>query len=76
MPRNDHLTNNDYGQFVRRLADQFNADERVWASLAPLRKLRRKLKPRMSARQRKALASLDFARAQRPQDCVGYWRVG
>ena len=57
--------------FTQRLADQFNADDRVWASLEPLRKLRRKLHPRMSIRQRKALDLLDFARAQPPKDCVG-----
>ena len=70
------MSHNNFAGFVRRLTDQFNADEQVWANLKPLRELRRKLYPRMSARKRKALELFDFARAQPPKDCVGYWRVG
>lgn len=62
-------------QAVQMLADQFNADEQLWESLEPLRKLRQKLHPRMKARKRKELDLLDFAKAQAPKDCIGYTRV-
>lgn len=62
-------------QSVQVLADQFNADERLWESLEPLRALRRKLHPRMSARKRKALDLRDFANAQAPKDCIGHRRI-
>ena len=70
------MSANNQAGFVRRLTDQFNADEQVWANLEPLRELRRKLYPRMSVRKRKVLELLDFARAQPSKDCVGYWRMG
>ena len=70
------MSANNQAGFVRRLTDQFNADEHVWANLKPLRELRRRLYPRMSVRKRKVLELLDFSRAQPPKDCVGYWRVG
>ena len=63
-------------QFVQRLADQFNSEEQLWESLESLRRLRRKLHPRMKARKRKALDLLDFAKAQPPRDCIGYRRIG
>jgi len=62
-------------QVVQVLADQFNADEQLWESLEPLRKLRRTLHPRMKARKHRGLDLLDFAKAQAPQDCVGRRRV-
>ena len=74
QPENRNLPSRQ--QFTQRLVDQFNADEQVWASLEPLRKLRRKLHPRMSPRKRKALDLLDFARIQLLKDCVGSWRIG
>ena len=62
-------------QAAQILADQFNADERLWESLEPLRKLRRTLRPRMTARKRRKLDLLDFAKAQAPKDCVGHGGV-
>jgi hypothetical protein len=62
-------------QSAQVLADQFNADERLWESLAPLRELRRKRHPRMKKSKLKILDLLDFARAQRPRDCVGHARL-
>lgn len=61
-------------QSVQMLADQFNADERLWESLEPLRVLRRKLHPRMKASKLKELDLRDFAKAQAPKDCVGHRR--
>ena len=66
----------DNRQFTQRLADQFNADERVWERLEPLRRLRRALCPRMSRRKRKKQDLADFARFQPPKDCVAQWRIG
>jgi len=62
-------------QAAQMLADQFNADERLWDSLEPLRERRRMRHPRMKARKRRALDLLDFAKAQAPKDCVGYGRI-
>jgi len=62
-------------QAVQALADQFNADEQLWKSLEPLRKLRQTLHPQMKSRKRKELDLLDFEKAQLPKDCVGYRRV-
>ena len=56
---------------VHRLIAQFNADERLWRSLAHKRRRRRKLCPRMRAKDRKLLDLLEFAAARMPQDCVG-----
>jgi hypothetical protein len=56
---------------TQRLVEQFNADERLWQSLAGKRKLRRKLHPKMAPKRRQKLDLLDFARLRRPQDCIG-----
>ena len=74
IPRRQNIALPDHQQFVQRLADQFNADERLWESLETLRRLRRKLHPRMKARKRKKLDLLDFANTQSPKDCIGCWR--
>ncbi|MBM4142646.1 MAG: hypothetical protein FJ225_03500 [Lentisphaerae bacterium] len=58
-------------QITQRLADQFNADERLWEKLEPRRRLRRKLRPRLSPGKHKNFDLLDFARAQPPKDCIG-----
>ena len=58
---------------TQRLVEQFNADERLWQSLAGKRKLCRKVDPKMNAKRRKELDLLDFARQQQPQDCIGEW---
>ncbi len=58
---------------TQRLVEQFNADERLWQSLAGKRKLRRKLYPKMKVKHRKELDLLDFARQRPPQDCIGEW---
>jgi len=68
------MSEENHPPIIQRLADQFNADERLWESLETLRRLRRKLHPRMKARKRKKLDLLDFANAQPPKDCVGCWR--
>jgi hypothetical protein len=56
---------------TQRLVDQFNADERLWKSLDPSRRARRKIRPRLSRRQIKTLDLLEFAKARPPQDCIG-----
>jgi hypothetical protein len=58
---------------VQRLADQFNADERLWRTLEPGRRARRKLRPRRSRKKSKKLDLREFARARPPQDCIGQW---
>ncbi|MCZ6780073.1 MAG: hypothetical protein O7C73_00335 [Nitrospirae bacterium] len=58
-------------QCIQRLADQSNADEQLWRSLEGKRRLRRKRHPKMSARRRKLLDLLEFARARPPQNCIG-----
>lgn len=35
-------------RFTQRLVDQFNADEHLWKKLAPRRRLRRNLRPRLA----------------------------
>jgi DNA mismatch repair ATPase MutS len=75
-PSEDRRNLSTRQQFTQRLADQSNADERIWESLKPLRELRRELHPRMSRRRRQVLDLLDFARAQPPKDCIGYGRGG
>ena len=57
-------------RLVQQLADQFNADERLWRSLEPRRRLRRKGRLRLSARQHRLLDLLEFAKVRPPQDCV------
>ena len=56
---------------TQRLVDQFNADERLWQQLEPGRRARRKLRPKLSRKQSKALDLLEFERARPPQDCTG-----
>jgi len=57
---------------TQRLVDQFNADEQLWKTLEPARRARRKMRPRLSRKQSKALDLLEFAKARPPQDCVGH----
>jgi hypothetical protein len=63
-------------QFTQRLADQFNADERLWMSLEPMRLLCRALHPRMNRWNPEKLELVDFVRAQPPKDCLALWRIG
>ena len=56
---------------VQRLVTQFNADERLWRSLAEKRGERRLRRPRLSAKRHRLLDLLEFAAARPPQDCVG-----
>lgn len=56
---------------VQRLVDKFNADERVWQSLEPRRRLRRKARPRLSRKQHQTLDLREFAAARPPDDCIG-----
>jgi len=56
---------------VQQLVTQFNADEQLWRSLEGKRRLRRRLYPRLSAKLRKQLDLLDFAKARPLQDCIG-----
>ncbi|MBN2564051.1 MAG: hypothetical protein JXQ75_24315 [Phycisphaerae bacterium] len=65
----------DRQQVTQSLADQFNADERVWADLEPLRRLRRLLRPGVSCRKRKQEDLADFAHARPPKDCVAQWVI-
>jgi hypothetical protein len=58
-------------RWIQKVVAQFNADERLWRSLDGRRRLRRKLYPRLSAKRRKQLDLLDFAKARPPQDCIG-----
>ena len=56
---------------TQRLADQFNADERLWQQLEPKRKLRRKLLRGLSQKALKRLDLMEFSKARPPLDCVG-----
>jgi hypothetical protein len=56
---------------AQRLADQFNADERLWRRLASKRKRRRKNLPFVSAELHRQLDLLEFALARPPQDAIG-----
>ena len=60
-------------RMTQRFVDQFNADERMWKKLEPLRRARRKLRPRLSRKKLKNLDLLEFAKARPSQDCVGQW---
>ena len=62
-------------QFTQRIADEFNADESLWESLAPLQKLRKLLYPKMGRRKRQQLDLAEFIRHQPPKDCIGHWRL-
>lgn len=56
---------------VQQLVTQFNADEQLWRSLEDKRRFRRRLYPRLSAKLRKRLDLLEFAKAHPLQDCIG-----
>lgn len=56
---------------AQEIVAQFNADEQLWRNLESSRRLRRRLRPRMSAKLRKQLDLLEFAATCPPQDCVG-----
>jgi hypothetical protein len=58
---------------LQHLVDQYNADARLWRSLEPKRRARRKLRPRLSKKRLRELALREFAKARPPQDCVGEW---
>jgi hypothetical protein len=58
---------------TQRLADQFNADEKLWKKLGPKRRARRKLRPPRPRKQLKKIDLLEFAKARPPQDCIGEW---
>jgi len=58
-------------RLTQRLADQFNADERLWRSLEGKRKRRRELGPCLSKKRHKQLDQLEYAKARPPQDCIG-----
>jgi hypothetical protein len=61
-------------RFTQRLADQFNADERLWKKLEPRRRARRKaLRRLLSRKMLKKLDLLEFARERPPLECVGQW---
>ena len=57
----------------RRLIDQFNADERLWKSLEPRRRLRRKFLRGVSRQKLKEMDLLEFAKARPLRDCIGEW---
>ena len=61
---------------IQRLVDQFNADERLWRSLAKERRERRTGQQRLSTKQHRLLDLLEFAKARPLQDCVGTWEDG
>ena len=58
-------------RLTQSLVDQFNADERLWKKLDPLRRARRKLRPGLSKKKLKKLDLAVFAKTRPPQDCVG-----
>ena len=60
-------------RMTQRLVDQFNADARLWKKLEPKRRVRRKVRPRLSRRKLKRLDLLEFAKARPPQECIGQW---
>lgn len=70
-PASRHLNLPAHQSFTQRLADQFNADERLWEKLAPLRRLRRLLHPGDDPEKQKKQDLADFARTQPPKDCIG-----
>ena len=57
---------------TQHLVDQFNADERLWKKLEPKRRLRCKLRPRLSKKTLKMPDLAEFAEARPPQDCIGH----
>lgn len=70
-PASSHLNLPANQRYTQRLADQFNADERLWERLASLRRLRRMLRPGTDPRTQKEQDLADFAQMQPPKDCVG-----
>jgi hypothetical protein len=60
-------------RFTQRLVDQFNADERLWQKLEPRRRMRRKLRPRLSKKKLNEMDLAEFAKAKPPQDCISQW---
>ncbi len=62
-------------QFIQRMVDEFNAEERLWKSLALRRKLRKILHPKISRRKRQQLDLAEFASRQPLKDCIGFWRL-
>lgn len=56
---------------VQRLVDQWNADERLWKKLEPLRRLRRSRRKNLNEVQRRELDLREFAQARPPVDCIG-----
>jgi hypothetical protein len=56
----------------QQIADQFNATEEVWRSLAAKRLGRRELCPDLSPDLQIQFDLLDFAMAQSPKDCIGF----
>ena len=58
---------------LQRLVDQYNADAQLWKKLEPKRRARRKLKRWLSRKKLMELALREFAKARRPQDCIGEW---
>ena len=58
---------------LQRLVDHYNDDAKVWKKLEPDRRLRRKLRPRLSKKRLKELALREFAEARPPQDCIEEW---
>lgn len=70
-PASSHLNLPANQRFTQRLADQSNADERLWERLAPLRRLRRLLHPGNDPETQKQQDLADFALAQPPKDCIG-----
>jgi hypothetical protein len=58
---------------TQRLVELFNAEERLWKSLEPKRRARRKLRPRLPRQTLKKLDLMEFACARPPVECVGQW---
>jgi hypothetical protein len=56
---------------VQQLVAQFNADEQLWRSLEAMRRRRRKVHPRMSAKLRRQIDLVEFANSRPLEDCVG-----
>ena len=57
----------------QQLVDNYNADAQLWRKLAPKRRTRRKLQPRLSKKKLKTLDLLEFSKARPLQDCIGQW---
>jgi hypothetical protein len=57
---------------TQQIADQFNAAEELWRSLAAKRLGRRELYPDLSPELQIQFDLLDFTAAQAPRDCIGF----